>query len=1193
MSTVEPLVQEAITASYDVTLRLPEPSPTCLQEAASAIKQEFRASVRKKRLRCLDWESIGEQEAGAIFALRVGRSVEFDWTWEGAIAYRPSAMIDDESDRRTARGSEDEEMYWSGEVVEVDEAGGRIFVLIANPDQQPTTGTFYVRPYEFLALLNEVYNHPNFSLVRENLLPRLGATEGGMHPRIEGEVSRGVPDFQPMWEHSWGMLWGPPGTGKTYSIGQQVASVLDDPTERILVVSTTNKAVDGAAIQIGKACRSMYGGPGVDGRVLRVGKGVNLKSFQAENLEDLIRGAELDLLHQVSELKALRRATQDPEERARLTAEINDLLKRVRDVSRHAFAAAAFKVIVSTAFRASTMLWYPEFRQMIELGQAPFTTVIIDEAGLISRVATAVLSLLASRRVLLAGDPKQLAPISRMSRVLPTSEAHWLGSSGLSHLFSVQQQEQGMHLLTTQYRMHPEVCEVVSHYQYGGQLQTAPQARDRAFEPPALLKEQPRAIWYVLDAEKGKVAHIRAERGPCNRSWVRRKTRDVLDNLFSDPGMRAADGLFITPFVAQAKSIASYFAERGYSTWTASTVHSQQGAEANLVIFDTVNASSTSWPIHEWLRLVNVGLSRAREYVILMSSRSEMHSPYLRPLRDSLKSQVLNRVGSVWRWSERPSRQTNSEARPAESDLLGDQITQRKKLRSVLNYEQQRLCGYEMDGKPRLVRGVAGSGKTAVLGHWLCKTLNRAGNQPNAKVWVVFANNALRKLLIDNIEWAWKEQKGKQALPWQQVEVWHIKDLLNQLLMEAGCARMSDYEYNTAAETYLKAMEGKSIRTRCHALFVDEGQDLGPLTLKLLTALVEHGDPSDPKSRSVNFFYDNAQTVYDRGGVPKWSDMGLDMRGRSTVMKESFRSTRPITEYAFNLLHRLCPEEAQTADHKELLELGLVDRQERRGATWYKVRFTQIEGPAPTFEKFTSVMDEYEAIGDQLVHWIQHDRVDPTDIAIIHMGKKTRSRLDRQIRARLASIGVNLHILDREAPVPDDHTVFAVTPHSIKGYDSEIVVIPGVENYNLDGQVFSRALYVAMTRARSVLAIYGTQSQQDGKRDILQALEDCLDPLTEKPEAEAVSLDSDSVDEILVAIGAESRDWLDDIQKRERLIREPILAPNGAIVCEPLFWYENQQGRFVCFSRANPPSQRIRDALEDAGVSILEPIKKN
>ena len=149
--------------------------------------------------------------------------------------------------------------------------------------------------------------------------------------------------------------------------------------------------------------------------------------------------------------------------------------------------AADVDVVLCTAFRASTMLWYPEYREMIERGHAPFTTIIIDEAGLVSRAATAVLSLLASRRVILAGDPKQLAPISRMSRVLPTSQARWLASSGLSHLHDVHQHNEGTHLLKTQYRMHPEVSEVVSHYQYGGELQTADEVKHRPFDVPRLL----------------------------------------------------------------------------------------------------------------------------------------------------------------------------------------------------------------------------------------------------------------------------------------------------------------------------------------------------------------------------------------------------------------------------------------------------------------------------------------------------------------------------------------------------------------------------------------------------------------------------------------------------------------------------------------------------------------------------------
>jgi hypothetical protein len=144
-------------AAFPVTIDLPPPPESHLGESAAAIKQEYRISVRRKRLRCRNWEHLTEREDGSIFALEVGRSVEFDWTWEGAIAYRPGVSEDSFADNKTD-DTPDDEMYWCGEVVEVDETGGRIFVSISNPDQTPTTGTFFVRPFEFLALLNEVYN---------------------------------------------------------------------------------------------------------------------------------------------------------------------------------------------------------------------------------------------------------------------------------------------------------------------------------------------------------------------------------------------------------------------------------------------------------------------------------------------------------------------------------------------------------------------------------------------------------------------------------------------------------------------------------------------------------------------------------------------------------------------------------------------------------------------------------------------------------------------------------------------------------------------------------------------------------------------------------------------------------------------------------------------------------------------------
>ena len=61
---------------------------------------------------------------------------------------------------------------------------------------------------------------------------------------------------------------------------------------------------------------------------------------------------------------------------------------------------------MSTSFKAIQLLNATDVQELVCECKAPFTTVIVDEAGLISRAAVAALSFLASRRVLLVGDPE-------------------------------------------------------------------------------------------------------------------------------------------------------------------------------------------------------------------------------------------------------------------------------------------------------------------------------------------------------------------------------------------------------------------------------------------------------------------------------------------------------------------------------------------------------------------------------------------------------------------------------------------------------------------------------------------------------------------------------------------------------------------------------------------------------------------
>lgn len=1179
-ATLEMIERCPAVVRFPINIQLPAGQPSNITQAAEAVRQEYRSSVKWKKLRCRE---VLPTDDASVFKIDLGQSVEFDWTWEGATAFRP-VVIDDS---RTYTGDPDEEdsAVWFGEVMEVDEAKGLLFVWVNDPDRPPTKGLFYVRPFEFLACLHALYNEPSHSGLRDSLPGRLHASRGDVHPAVVPPVSPCLPPLTGVWSHGWSVIWGPPGTGKTYTVGRQVAECLGDPTERLLVISTTNKSTDESAFAIGRAARERDAGSTDSGRILRVGKSAHIETYRANGLEGLLKGAETDLLEQVGVLLKKLHGTAEAEERAILNKQVRQLRQAMRDASFNAFASGEAGVVVATAFKAMTLLNDPQMRDVIAAGSAPFTTVVIDEAGLISRAAVAALSLFASKRVVLAGDSKQLAPISRISRILPTSQATWLASSGLSHLRSLRQTHEAVCLLREQHRMHPHVSAVVSQYQYDGLLEDGATVKGRAYPCPDVLAGQPRSLWYVLDDDGDDYPSIRAERGPGNRSWVRGKSRHVLKKLFSDQALREARGLYITPFVAQSQDIRAFLAEEGIESWAAATVHSQQGTEADIVIFDTVNAGSTAWPFEEWMRLVNVGLSRAREFVIFLASRAEMREPYLRSLLLDLSPQVLKWSGSRYAWVKVKAEVEFKipDEIAGNGDLLGNQISTRKLLRPVMSAEQQRLCGYVMDGKPRLVRGVAGSGKTVVMAHWLVKTLRRMKQQPDLKVWAVFANLSLAGLLRDTLNDVWTGEGEPGPLP-KEVELWHIGILWNQL----GVRTPGDdsFDYNGAAKLHLERPGQRALPPMCHAMFIDEAQDMGPFALNLLTRLVVQTDDANTNTRSVNIFYDNAQNVYGRP-TPKWSEIGLDMRGRSFVMQESFRSTKPITEFALNVLYRLQPSE-MSGDHAELIDRGLIERIDRSGEEWWDVRFNQTHGPVPIVKLYPDIDAEFDALADQLVSWIVKDGVPPTDICVLFNGEAVKTRLESQVEARLRTVGARLEVQVRRAFTRDANTVVASTAQSFKGYEAEIVVIAGADRFVArDRGILANNLYVAMTRARSILAVFGLRGKSDDGSRIMSVLKECHALLTEVPAVQSESSMVDVAEELLRLIGVKHRTWLKSVLKKHAIEQDPIFAGDGEIIADPLFWFDHGGIRYACFKEG--PKQSVAHRLEDAGIKVLLP----
>ena len=1112
-------VVEFQPARFSSDLGLPSGNEQQLKDAAAAIRQEFRDSSRWKRLNCKKVSVFAERDRGTVYVVHIGKTVEFDWTWEGAKAFCPNSLDDDDSfsDRFYEEADYEDEVIWSGEIVEVDEQNGCLFVALDDPESIPKIGAFFVRPFEFLSVLDAIYNSDEFEVVREQLPARLNASEGDVHPDVSRSPMVGLSHLRKWWLHSWNVLWGPPGTGKTWTTGQQIARVLGDVQERILIVSTTNKATDAVALSLGEAAKKVCPGELEDETLLRIGKGASYQTFVTRQLGSMLAGTESEVLSKIDGLAQQLPLFDSWEEKALTRKQIGELRTTGNDQSNRIFVDPDNRVVVATAFKAMSFLKDDTIRKMVEEGEAPFTTIFIDEAGLISRSAVAALSLLAARRVVLVGDSKQLAPISRISRVLPTRQQAWLASSGLSHLEETSDVPNAVHLLSEQRRMHPDVCKVVSTFQYNGVLETAKDRAEQESTLSPLLAERSRTIWYVLDEEDCDLAAIRASRGPGNKSWVRQITKSVLQKLFLDGDVRRANGLFISPFKAQANAVGELLAGWGMDSWEASTVHSQQGSEADIVVFDTVNAGSHTWGVVEWKRLVNVALSRAREAVVVLASRAEMDEPYLRPLKRHLAPSVLVKDGGEYRWSDSGSgattskiaeskahyRRTKESSEPDDlngrspSCRMGDQFQARKSMKPLFSHEQQRLTNLELDGKPRLVRGVAGSGKSVVLCNWLAKTAKRLRGKKDTRIWAVYANRTLHKLLCDSIESAWEtlgdgDLLDRSDFPWENVKLLHVKDVLSGMLPSVQMTMdQFGFDYDRAAEEFLNRQDTEKLVPRCTALFIDEAQDMGPSTLRLLLSVVEQSDESDANSRSAHIFYDNAQNVYDTK-TPKWSEFGLDMRGRSTIMRESFRATRQITELAVNVLHRLAGTTGRS-DQQELISLGLLKPTKRNGEEWLEARFSQIEGPKPIFHSFDRRSDEMAAIAGHLRHLIEVDGISPTDICVIYNGGSGRI-LESQLAPKLTEFGVELSLQKNRSFERKSNTLLATTPHSYKGYESEVVVIPCVDHYVApEGKLVANGLYVAMTRARSLLAMYGINSGSEASRRIGDTIASCVE----------------------------------------------------------------------------------------------------
>lgn len=401
---------------------------------------------------------------------------------------------------------------------------------------------------------------------------------------------------------------GPPGTGKSFTIGATVAHLLTRFSKaRILVVGPTNVAVDTAILAIDDWLKRTDRAD-LANCVKRIGahfdprKYVDRPHLLAKGIADHVNRY---LLLEASEPPKSRIGDyvkwkeQMAAARANLGADIEDTASSARVVG----------VTVATAVR-----WHES------LNKRKFPFVLCDEASQVLGPAALMIAAMGDRTIF-AGDPQQLSPIARSDSKTTRQALVRTAFDVFNHVKTTRLNEQS--------RMTQAICSAVGSTFYGGDLIVCKKANRneewRKARSPFFVdgREVPRVCFDQI----AEPAQYSAKYGGFIRFESAKLVERALDELagsYVDP----KEIVVLTPFRAQVALIRSML-RRNHSAVNVSTVHRAQGSERTLVIFDPVDASSNFFAGAEGDRIVNVAISRAKAHVIIPFHKDDLQKPAL------------------------------------------------------------------------------------------------------------------------------------------------------------------------------------------------------------------------------------------------------------------------------------------------------------------------------------------------------------------------------------------------------------------------------------------------------------------------------------------------------------------------------------------------------------------------------------
>jgi superfamily I DNA/RNA helicase len=392
-----------------------------------------------------------------------------------------------------------------------------------------------------------------------------------------------------------------------------------------------------------------------------------------------------------------------------------------------------------------------------------------------------------------------------------------------------------------------------------------------------------------------------------------------------------------------------------------------------------------------------------------------------------------------------------SEESSIEQDV-GEEESQRpiaisQDLIRIMDLQQEQLARSLGDGH-RLIHGVSGSGKTLIL-TYRCQYLAAEQSKP---ILVLCFNVALASRLRQMLQ----DENMSASVTVCNFHSW-CRDLFGtyKLVMPNRSKYDDDTYFEELVNLVIQAVDkGRIPKGQYGAVMIDEGHDFRPEWLKLVVQMV------DPQTNSLLVLYDDAQKLYGKNGLRRFSFSSVDIqaRGRTTILKINYRNTAEVLALAYEFAKEgMTPTEDREEDTPVLVQPQSAGR----------------HGPRPELVRLPSFRHETEYL-TQRVQQLHEHGIPWNDMAIAYRLRFVGERVYDQLRqAQVPVEWVSENSASRSYQ-PDAKSIKLMTMHSSKGLEFPVVFIPGVgylPSYYGDPTEEARLLYVAMTRAINQLVL--------------------------------------------------------------------------------------------------------------------------